>query len=68
LEISRKGFGPQATAFDSLDKNAVTSRAWLMYEITADVPSDADTISYGLALVGNGRAWMDAVSIEVMDK
>lgn len=68
LSISRKGFGPQATAFDSVDKYPVTAVEWRVYEIVADVPQDADSISYGLVLVGDGKAWLDSVSVEVMDK
>ena len=66
LSITRKGFGPQATAFDSMDKYPVTSAEWRIYEIVADVPQDAETISYGLALVGDGKAWLDSVSVEVV--
>jgi erythromycin esterase len=68
LSILRKGFGPQATAFDSRDKYPITSAEWRMYEIVADVPDDADSIFYGLALVGDGRVWLDAVSVETIDK
>jgi erythromycin esterase len=68
LNIFRKGSGPQATAFDSLDKHPVTSAEWRIYEIVADVPQDADSISYGLYLVGDGKAWLDSVSVEAIDK
>ena len=68
LTIVKKGFGPQVTVFDSVDKYPVTSAEWGVYEIVADVPQDADSISYGLALVGDGKAWLDSVSAEVMDK
>jgi erythromycin esterase len=64
LSVSRKSFGPQATAFDSLDKYPITSAEWRVYEIVAEVPQDADAISYGIALVGDGRAWLDSVSVE----
>ena len=67
LSITRKGFGPQAIAFDSLDKYQLTSAEWRIYEIVADVPQDADVISYGLALMGDGKAWLDSVSVVVMD-
>jgi erythromycin esterase len=66
LSVIRQGFGPQATAFDSLDKYPVTSAEWRIYEIVADVPPDADTISYGLYLVGDGKVWLDSVSVEVV--
>jgi erythromycin esterase len=67
LSVLRQGFGLQATAFDSLDKYPVTSAEWGIYEIVADVPRDADSISYGLYLVGDGKAWLDSVSVEVVE-
>jgi len=69
LNISRDKLDPQeGIIFDSLDKYPVTSNDWRMYEITADVPPDADGISYGLFLVGDGKAWLDSVALEVIDK
>lgn len=50
--------------FDSLDEHRVTSSEWRLYEIVADVPENAETISYGLYLAGAGTAWMDKVSVE----
>jgi erythromycin esterase len=54
-------------AFDSLDEYQVTSSEWRIYEIVADVPEDAVVISYGLFLAGEGSAWIDDVSLEVVD-
>jgi erythromycin esterase len=68
LSVTRKAFGPQATAFDSASQYPVTSAEWRVYEIVADVPADADAISYGLALTGDGRAWLDSVSLEVLEQ
>ncbi len=68
LTVARKVFGPQAVAFDSLDAHPVVSPDWRVYDITADVPEDADAIAYGLALVGDGKAWLDTVSIDVVEK
>jgi hypothetical protein len=31
------------------------------------VPEDAEVIGFGLALVGDGQAWIDSVSIKVID-
>jgi erythromycin esterase len=67
LSVFRQGFGPQGTAFDTLDKYPVTSAEWRIYEIVADVPLNADSISYGLYLVGDGKAWLDSVSVEVVE-
>jgi hypothetical protein len=46
----------------------ITVSEWREYEIVGDVPAEAQTISYGFALVGDGRAWIDAVAVEVIDK
>jgi hypothetical protein len=32
-----------------------------------DVPRNADSISYGLYLVGDGKGWLDSVSVEVVE-
>lgn len=66
LIITRKASGPQAAAFDSLDKYPVASAEWRIYEIVAEVPEDADSILYELDLVGDGKAWLDSVSLEVV--
>ena len=67
LNVFGKGSGSQAMVFDSLDKYPVTSAEWRIYEIVADVPLDADSISYGLYLVGGGKSWLDSVSVEVFE-
>jgi len=45
----------------------VTSRDWRVYEILADVPQDADAIVYGLDLVGDGTAWLDSVTVDLIE-
>jgi hypothetical protein len=67
LNVSTKA-GPQSAGFDSLDKYPITSAEWRIYEVFADVPKDADSIYYGLVLVGDGKAWLDSISVEVVDK
>jgi erythromycin esterase len=67
LNVFRQGLVSQGMVFDSLDKYPVTSAEWRIYEIVADVPPDADSISYGLYLVGDGKAWLDSVSVEVVE-
>ena len=42
------------------------ARAWTPMEIEADVPADAVSVGFGLALVGDGNASIDAVRLEVM--
>lgn len=59
---------PDGVKSDNLIGQPVTSTGWQRYEVEADVPSNADTITYGIYLIGTGRVWMDAVSIEVIAK
>jgi len=41
---------------------------WRVAKFIADVPVDAASISYGLYLVGDGKAWLDSVSLQVVEK
>ena len=70
LFITRKTSDPaeQGMVFDTLDQYPVRSAEWQTFQITADVPQDADAISYGLYLVGDGDAWLDSVSLEATGK
>ena len=43
----------------------IVDRAWRLYRVTMDVPEEADEITLGLVLTGNGRAWVDDVSLQV---
>jgi hypothetical protein len=36
-----------------------------MSDYIGKVPPDAEVIGYGLALVGEGQAWLDFISINV---
>ena len=64
LRVTKKG---QTVVFyyDMADR-PITASAWREVEIVGDVPEEADTIDYGYALVGDGRAWLDAVSLEAI--
>jgi len=57
-----------ATTFDTFDQYPVNTPEWSSREIVADVPLDAAFISYGLYLVGDGKAWLDSVSLQVVEK
>ena len=59
---------PHGTGFDTLDQYPVNTPEWRRREIIADVPVDAASISYGLYLVGDGKAWLDSVSLQVVEK
>jgi hypothetical protein len=69
LRVSKQGFGPQAQGFyHNMADSPITASEWREYEIVGEVAADAETIDYGLALVGEGRAWLDAVMVEITDK
>jgi erythromycin esterase len=69
LRVTKKFFGPAALLFyDNMADRPITNSDWRDYEIIGEVPLDAETIGYGIALVGDGRAWLDSVSVEVIDK
>lgn len=58
---------PTGLAFsDNMADRPITASEWCDYEIVGDVPTDANKITYGLAFVGDGRAWLDSVSIEIV--
>lgn len=56
------------TVLDTLDQHPVSSPDWCICEIIADVPQDAASISYGLYLLGDGKAWLDSVSLEALGR
>jgi erythromycin esterase len=58
-------FPPSTVFYDDMSDRPITTSEWREYEIVGEVPEDAEMIDYGLALVGDGRAWIDAVSVEL---
>lgn len=53
--------------FDNMADRPITDGSWKAYAIEAYVGRDAQTISAGLILNGNGAAWIDDASIEIID-
>ena len=69
LRVTKKFFGPASLLFyDNMADRPITNNDWWDYEIIGEVPMDAEVIGYGLALVGDGKAWIDSMSIEVIEK
>jgi len=69
LRVTKKFFGPAALLFyDNMADRPITNSDWCDYEIIGEVPPDAEVIGYGLVLIGYGQAWLDSVSIEVIEK
>jgi erythromycin esterase len=59
---------PGKSVFDTLEQYPVNTPAWDRREIIADVAADATSISYGIYLLGDGKVWLDSVSLEVVEK
>jgi len=54
--------------FDNMGNRPITSAQWHEYEIVGDVEDDAEVLNIGMILIGKGKAWLDAVSIEDLGK
>lgn len=55
--------------FDNMAERAIVRSAdWTKYEIVLDVPSKAIGITFGLLLSTPGDAWIDDVTVEVVEK
>jgi erythromycin esterase len=50
-------------AVDYMVDRPITAAEWRRYEVSVDVPENANTIVYGVAVVGDGAAWFDGVSL-----
>jgi hypothetical protein len=65
LRVDRKDNQP-GFSDDTGDRSAQPE--WRDYEILCEVAEDAVSINLGMTLTGYGRAWLDAVSFEVVGK
>ncbi len=54
--------------FDNMGNRPITSGQWHEYEIVGDVEEDAEVLNIGMILIGKGKAWLDAVSVEDLGK
>jgi hypothetical protein len=41
----------------------ITAPEWREYELEVDVPDDAESVWYGIVVVGPGPAWVDTVRL-----
>ena len=62
----KPGLGPSAEIFYQSTDRPITDSEWREVELTGDVPQDAKSLDFGLALVGYGTAWIDSVSLEAL--
>ena len=66
LRVDRAG--KRMGFFDNMMDRPVTSASWSTVEITGDVDDDAESLNFGLLMLGNGKTGIDAVGIEDLGK
>jgi hypothetical protein len=54
--------------FDNMANRPIREKEWDYYEIVGDIAEDAQSINVGMFLRGDGQAWLDDVSLEIVDK
>lgn len=54
--------------FDNMSNRPIRKKTWDYYEIVGNVADNAETITVGMFLAGSGQAWMDDVSLEIVDQ
>ena len=54
--------------FDNMGNRPITSREWKAYEIVGEVASDAERLNFGMMVIGEGKAWLSDVTLEVVPK
>lgn len=55
--------------FDNMSNRPIIgTKDWMKCEIIFDVPESKCNINFGLLLIGSGKAWIDNVSFEIVDK
>ena len=62
LRVDRAG--NQMGFFDNMNDRPIRNRAWGESEIVGDVAPDAETIVFGVLLLGGSPAWIDDVRLE----
>ncbi len=61
LRVDRAGGG--MGFFDNMGDRPITSPEWREYVLEGPVAGDAEQIYFGLMLLGEGKAWIDAVDL-----
>jgi hypothetical protein len=54
--------------YDMMEDRPVVANEWKYYEISFYVNENAQYLNFGVMLKGNGKAWVDGASFEVLDK
>ena len=57
--------GGQTGFFDNMQDRPIRAGDWQRFEIIGDIAPDAQTINFGLMLIGYGKVWLDGVAIDI---
>jgi hypothetical protein len=52
--------------FDNMGDRPISSSQWKYFDIIGDIDPDAESINIDLMLIGNGKAWLDDISFEIV--
>lgn len=66
--ISERTFQNQYPFVNTNEDNPIVFNTWESYSVEHTISEDAYSINIGLFLKGSGIAWIDAISIEVIDE
>jgi erythromycin esterase len=53
--------------FDNMTDRLIQSSEWKFYEIRGTIDADAVRLDYGVMVLGDGKAWVDNVSLEIIE-
>lgn len=59
----------ETLSFDNMSKRPIKGNTnWTKYEIILDVPENSERLNFGILVNGTGKAWIDDINFEVVDK
>lgn len=62
------GSSNRVQPFDNMQNRPIKGTSpWTSYSVVLDVPSDSESISFGILLAGTGSVWIDNVKFEVVE-
>jgi len=64
----RSGNDEESGFFEYLPNQPAVLRQWEVREIQGKISKNATTINFGLLLFGNGKAWIDSASFEIVQE
>jgi hypothetical protein len=68
LRCAKPGYGFSSEVFyQGTEDRPITGSDWSEVELVGEVSEEAKTLDFGLALVGDGTAWIDSVSLERLE-